>query len=132
MIMGELTSQIWSSFHELLEKAFPVTVSEAKYEYLDVLDQNADSRDTMQDVVVSLYQEFNIGDLRDHLLVTGDAKTYQHLQSLKLDYDQQLSWLIPFPGDFHILMNYQPIISTMYFDAGLKQIASAGGFKGEH
>ena len=98
---------------------------------MDVLDQNADSRDTIQDVV-RLYQEFNIGDLGDHLLVTGDAKTYQHLQSLKLDYDQQLSWLIPFLGDFHILMNYQPIISTMYFDAGLKQIASAGGFKGEH
>ena len=130
-IKGELTSQIWSSFHELLEKAFPVTVSEAKYEYLDVLDQNADSRDTMQDVLVRLYQEFNIGDLTDHLVVTGDAKTYQHLQSLKLDYDQQLSWLIPFPGDFHILMNYQPILSKVYFDAGLKQIASAGGFKGE-
>ena len=28
-------------------------------------------------------------------------------------------------------MNYQPILSKVYFDAGLKQIASAGGFKGE-
>ena len=98
-----------------------------EYEYLNVLDQNADSRDTLQDVLAHLYQEFNNGYLRDHLVVTGDAKTYKHLQSLKLDYDQQLSWLIPFPGDFHILMNYQPILSKVYFDAGLKQVTSAGG-----
>ena len=126
-----MTSHICSPLHELLEKTFPVTVSQAKYEYLDVLDQNADSQDTIQDVLARLHQEFNIGELRDHLVVTGDAKTYKHLQSLKLDYNQQLSWLIPFPGDFHILMNYQPILSKVYFDAGLKQIASAGGFKGE-
>ena len=70
------------------------------------------------------------GDLRDHLVVTGDAKTYTDLQSLKLDYDQQLSWLIPFPGDFHILITYQPILSKVYFDAGLKQITSAAAGSG--
>ena len=80
-----MTSHICSSLHKLLEKTFPVTVSQAKYEYLDVLDQNADSQDTIQDVLAHLHQEFNIGELRDHLVVTGDAKTYKHLQSLKLD-----------------------------------------------
>ena len=99
-------------------------------EYLDVLDQNTVSQDTIQDVLARVYQEFNIGDLRDHLVIIGDPKTYKHLPSLKLDYDQQLSWCIPFPGDFHILMNYQPILSKLYFDAGLKLITSAGGFKG--
>lgn len=28
-------------------------------------------------------------------------------------------------------MNYQPVLSKVYFDIGLKQIASASGFKGE-
>ena len=36
-----------------------------------------------------------------------------------------------FSGDFHILMNYQPVFSKVYFDVGLKQVAAAGGFKGE-
>ena len=119
------------SLHELLERLFPIQVSPANYEYLDVLDQNADSSDTIIDVLSHLYEEFHIDEARNHLVVTGDAKTYQHLQSLKLDYGEELTWLIPFPGDFHILMNYQPILSKVYFDVDLKQVACAGGFRGE-
>ena len=37
--------------------------------------------------------------------------------------------MVPFPGDFHVLMNYQPDLSKVYFDVGLKQIAAACGFK---
>ena len=85
----------------------------------------------MVDVLSHLHQEFQIGESRNHLVVAGDVKTYQHLQSVKLCYGEQLSWLVPFPGDFHILMNYQPILSKVYFDAGLKQIALASGFRGE-
>ena len=55
----------------------------------------------------------------------GDAKTYNHLEILKLDYGNELAWLLPFPGDFHILKNYQPEI---YFDAGL---AAVGGHRSE-
>ena len=83
------------------------------------------------DVINRLYKEFEIGNTLDHLVVGGDAKTYKLLQSIKLDYGEELSWLLPFPGDFHILMNYQPVLSKIYFDAGLKQLASASGFKGE-
>ena len=63
--------------------------------------------------------------------MVGDAKTYQHLQNIKIDYGPKLSWLLPFPGDFHILMNCQPVLMKMYFDAVLRQIASMCGFKGE-
>ena len=62
-----------------------------------MLDQNADSRDTTIDVLSRLHEKFHIGEARNHLVVTGDAKTYQHLQSLKLDYGQGstgCSWVI--------------------------------------
>ncbi len=45
---------------------------------MDVLDENADSRDIMIGVVTRLHHEFHIGDSRDHFIVAGDAKTYQH------------------------------------------------------
>ena len=61
----------------------------------------------------------------------GDAKTYNHLEILKLDYGNELAWLLPFPGDFHILKNYQPVLSKIYFDAGLKQLAAVGGHRSE-
>lgn len=120
-----------TSLHHFLEVALPQSKPASKYLYLDVLDQNADSNETITEVLNKLHDEFCVKAKYNHLVVAGDAKTYQHLQSLKLDYGEKLSWLLPFPGDFHILMNYQPILSKIYFDAGLKQLANAGGFKGE-
>ena len=108
------------SLHELLEKTYPLECSSSTYEYLDVLDENADSRDTMIELVTRLYHEFHICDSRDHLIVAGDAKTYQHLQHIKREYGEQLSWLIPFPGDFHILMNYKPVLSKVYVTAPIQ------------
>ena len=35
------------SLHELLEKSYSLQCSSSTYEYLDVLDENADSHDTM-------------------------------------------------------------------------------------
>ena len=63
------------------------------------------SRETISDVLSRLYKEFIIQGSRTHLVVAGDAKTYQHLQSLKFDYGEELRWLVPFPGDFHILFS---------------------------
>ena len=40
----------------------------------------------------------------------------------------ELDWVIPFPGDWHMLMNYQSAIIKPYFDAGLKDLAKAAGY----
>ena len=122
------------AFPELLEKCTPSSSPPPtilKYTYLEVLDENADSRDTMVDVISRLHHEFHIGESMKHLVVVGDAKTYQHLQGIKVEYGEKLSWLLPFPGDLHILMNYQPVLFKVFYDAGLKQIASASGYRGE-
>ena len=102
-----------TSLHHFLELAFPQSKPASKYLYLDVLDQNADCSETIAEVLNKLHNEFCVKAQYDHLVVAGDAKTYHHLQSLKLDYGEKLSWLHPFPGDFHILMNYQPILSKL-------------------
>ena len=66
-----------------LSTIFPAEVVASNYRYLDVLDLNADSRETIGEVLSELRKEYNIGTAREHLVVAGDAKTYQHLQSLK-------------------------------------------------
>ena len=43
------------------------------------------------------------------LPVAGDAKTYNHLRSLKTEHADDLKWLLPMPGDWHTLQNYQPL-----------------------
>ena len=50
---------------------------------------------------------------------------------LRIDKGVMVSWLLPFPGDFHLLMNYQKVMIKIYWDAGLKQIAEASGFRDE-
>ena len=106
-------SSEYSSLPVFLSHVFPATVLPSKYMYLDVLDQNADCKETINEVVSRLHEQFCVGTIRKHLIVAGDAKTYLHLQALKLDYGEELSWLLPFPGDFHILKNLQPVLSTL-------------------
>ena len=56
------------------------------------------------------------------LIVVGDAKTYDILQSLRRQYGSQMQWLLPFPGDWHILYNYQKVLLKIYGETGLLQL----------
>ena len=47
---------------------------------------------------------------------------YRVLYTLKLEYGDEIQWLIPFHGDWHLLMNYQSALMKSYFDAGLKEL----------
>ena len=62
------------------------------------------------------------------LVLKGDAKLYEILKNLTFEYGDELSWLIPFPGDFHMLMNYQKAIMKPYYESGLKALAKASGY----
>ena len=39
-----------------------------------------------------------------------------------------MSWVILYPGDWHMLMNYQSALMKAYYDAGLKGLAKAAGY----
>ena len=90
-----------------------------------------------------LYCQFIETKMHQHLVVEGDAKLYSLLQSLKFEYGQDLEWVIPYPGDWHMcqspgygithskscmLMNYQAAMMKPYYDAGLKSMAEVAGY----
>ena len=62
------------------------------------------------------------------VVLEGDVKLYEVLKSLIFENGDELSWAIPYPGDFHILMNYQKALLKPYYDAGLKELAQAAGY----
>jgi hypothetical protein len=64
-------------------------------------------------------------------ILAADAKLYDILQKLRKEYGNCLQWLIPFPGDWHVLVNYQKTLMKVYWDAGLLQMAQASGHRAE-
>ena len=74
--------------------------------YLQVKDAVADTKDTMMDMLHEL-QEFIVEQKHQWLILEGDGKIYEISQSLKFEYSEELKWVIPFRGDWHMLKNYQ-------------------------
>lgn len=96
--------------------------------YHNIMDAKSDSKDTLVSMLHDLHQNFVQKRGLPYLLVEGDAKLYELLQSLKFEYRDELLWLIPYPGDWHMLMNFQSALLKPYFDAGLKSLAEACGY----
>ena len=96
--------------------------------YLNVMDAIADNKDTLISMLHDLHKQFIAEQNCQYLVVEGDAKIYEVLQSLKNEYGDELEWVIPFPGDWHMLMNFQSALMKPYFDAGLKSLTETCGY----
>jgi len=70
----------------------------------------------------------HIWDESKKLLVVGNAKTYFHITSLVSTYTEEFENFVPFPGDWHLLESFQPVLMKVFFDAGLKQLAETSGY----
>ena len=75
--------------------------------YLEVMDAISDSKDTLIVLLHDLFLKFIKDHTREYIVIEGDQKLYEVLQSLKFKYSKDLDWAIPMPGDWHMLMNYQ-------------------------
>ena len=106
----------------------PVQSEKSNVVYLQVLDAKSESKDTLMQILFDLHRRFIEGQGKEYLVLTADAKLYEVIQSLKYEYGTELKWLLPFPGDWHLLKNYQNALIKPYFDAGLKQLACVAGY----
>ena len=93
---------------------------------MDIMNAKSDNKDTLMSMLHDLYEEFI--KAKKCLLKDRDAKVYELLQVLKFEYGEGLQCVVPFPGDWHTLMNYQSALMKPYFDAGLKSLAEACGY----
>ncbi|VDH93405.1 Hypothetical predicted protein [Mytilus galloprovincialis] len=105
--------------------SIPVESTEkSDFSSVAILDETADSKDTVLKVLNILYDKFQVGQLTNYVIVVGDGKSYDHLIKLKSEYGEQMDWVLAYPGDWHILKNVLPIFVKIYFDAGLRQLAT--------
>ena len=106
----------------------PTHTEQSLVMYLEVLDAVADRKDTMMALLHSLKETFIEERNMQWLVLAGDAKLYDILKSLHYEYGEELNWLVPYPGDFHLLMNFQKALMKPYYDAGLKAMAQSVGY----
>ena len=83
---------------------------------------------TLMTIMFDLHQRLIERQGKKFLVLTADAKLYEVLQSLKHEYGEELSWVLPFPGDWHMLKNVQNALIKPYFDMGLKELARVSGY----
>ena len=95
---------------------------------LEILPELADNLDSLKTVLDSLYELYGVRTYQVSHTVVGDQKLFSAMQRLKQQYGADLDWLLPYPGDWHTLKNFQPILTKLYFHAGLQQLA-VGGYK---
>lgn len=70
--------------------------------------------------VLDLFYEKQVGNVIEHLVV-ADGKTCSILSSLKKLW-VELTWMILYLGEWHLLKNRQPPLMIVYPDAGLKDL----------
>ena len=69
-----------------------------------------------------------------YVIIVGDAKTsktYNTLQEICHEYKSTLKWLTPFPGDWHVLYNFQKALMKPYKDAGQASLGKVSGHQME-
>jgi hypothetical protein len=81
---------------------FPVPTEKSGFWSIEVLEETAESEATVVKALNSLHKKLQIGIKRQYQVVVGDRKSYDHLIKLKSEYGGSLSWVLPYPGDWHI------------------------------
>ena len=114
------------NFFSIATKASSPEVGIVKY--VQVLDEIADSKDTILHIVSELYAHYICKHGNKYLVLEGDAKTYDTMQDVKREYAKDQAWLVPYPWDWHLLKNFQICLMKPFYEAGLKELAEASSY----
>ncbi len=104
---------------------------ESSVTYVQISSERADSKPTLMNILGRMYWIFIVDHRQRWLLVVGDAKTYDLLQQIRVEHGDHFKWMVPFPGDWHILLNYQKAVMKVYADAGLKKLGEVSQHRSE-
>ena len=107
------------------------TLNQSNIFYMDLVDENPNSDETMMLVAEKLLKDLQTDFQGGYVVLVGDGKTYEHIVNIKRLYGSELEKLLIFPGDWHTLLNYQKVLMKFFLSSGLKDLAKASGFRGE-
>ena len=98
------------------------TTEKSNVVFLSVVNAYADKPKTVKYVLDELENDLLRNKQYNHMVVVGDAKTFDHLINLKKRHSEKFQWMLPMIGDFHVLMNFQSVLMKLFWDAGLSDM----------
>ena len=120
--------------HDLQQTMPDFTPSKAdNIVYVNVSAAQASSVNDVSAYLLQLKQDLHIGEsgYPDQCVVCGDQQTYSIVKNLKLKFSNTFSWVLPMPGDWHLLKLCSETLRDMLWDGGLHELAVACGHKKE-
>ena len=97
--------------------------------YARVSAARSSSIDDICEYLVNIKEDLNIGKEGFPLncVVSGDQQTYSLMKNLITKYPVTFSWIIPVPGDWHLLKLAAETIKDMLWDGGFHDMARICG-----
>ena len=93
-----------------------------------VIPESADNHDSLKSILDHIYNLYGVGTTQTWHTVVGDQKIYSSMNRLKREYGADLDWLSPYPGDWHLLKIFQPVlmscITTLAYESWHKKLAT--------
>ncbi len=123
--------QVLRDVRQFLDQAQAGDEQPSQVYYMELVDENPDDDETMARIADDLLEKFSTETPEAWVVLVGDGKTYQHLLNIKRQYGPALHKLLIFPGDWHTLKNFQPVLMKVYYSAGLRELATSSGYRGQ-
>ena len=92
--------------------------------YHSIKNSDCDKKESLLDMLNDIYVDLKINKRFKYLVIVGDAKVYEQLLKIKEEYGMAMNWLIPFIGDWHLLLNYARHLLKLYGPAGLNSLVA--------
>ena len=92
--------------------------------YMDLTTENPDGKNAVKSLLDKVHKDLQIGIKLKYVIVEGDGLLFHHYYKLKEENPTYYSWLLPYPGDWHILKNYTSCLFKIYGPAGLKELVT--------
>ena len=92
-------------------------------------ESQASSVEDVSKFLKNLKEDLKIGTegFPEQCIVCGDQQTYSIIINLKAKFPEAFQWIIPMPGDWHLLKLAAETIRDMIWDGGLHDLAKQCG-----
>ena len=103
----------------------------AKMSYIELRDEAANARGTMENVAEYVRRYARVGELVDYVAIAADQPLYKRLVELTTEgpggKNPAYQWLIPINGSLHKSMAMQKVVKDLFADDGLRELAIHSG-----